>query len=321
MKKKIFSTMAIAAIVFTACKKEEPATVELEEAVITGNVWADLDQTNDIQNGVYIEGLNPEGVSGMQVSVEIDTRDLDHSPDNTYDYEVRTFTAVTNAAGDYTITLPAPDKAFNLSVNIKFQDIYTTKTILAEDGSTLSEAVEVTLGDKSALIYAGATVALKNEASVSTVNTNAENYGTATLRGNIYADWNQGVFADCNTPYPCQELCDVSSPFSGLTLMWAYYDGPHGEGENIWSPVTLASDGSYEIVVTTEGVGESAVGINFGFADFISTRNGTNVAQTADSTYNCIWKIGGFEGESYGPLESGDIKIYDVDYSIFYQDL
>ena len=39
MKKKIFSTMAIAAIVFTSCKKEEPATVELGEAVITGNVW------------------------------------------------------------------------------------------------------------------------------------------------------------------------------------------------------------------------------------------------------------------------------------------
>ena len=312
--------MAIAAVALTSCKKDEPATSELGEATISGNVWADLDQTNDTENGVYVQSLNPEGVVGMQVSVEINTQNLAQNPIGGYDYEIKTYTAMTDASGNYTLTLPATDDAF--TVTLMYQDIYTTRTVLAEDGMTgISENVEVSLGNRNVTIYSGATIAVQDEASVSTTNASAENYGTATVKGNIYADWNQGIAATCTSPYPCFELCDASSPFAGRSLWWAYYDGPYGEGEGIWNEIAIAADGSYEITVTTEGASGGTVGIDYGFADFEGTRTGQNNAGTADSTYNCIWKINGVDGVSQGGIESGEIILNDIGYDIYFNDL
>lgn len=306
--------MAIAAIALTSCKKDEPATSELGEATITGNVWADLDQTNDTQNGVYIQNLNPEGVVGMQVSVEINTQNLAQNPIGGYDYEVRTYTATTDAAGNYTLVLPATDDAF--SVTLQFQDIYTTRTVLGEDGVTgISENVKVTLGNQSATIYSGATIAKQNQASVTTTNTTAENYGTATLFGNVYANWHAGM----NPPNPMitNDLCDAASPFAGKSIMWAYYDGPHGEGEDIWYSSPIAADGSYSISLTTEGQGGSTVGIYYGIVDFIGDRVRLNAATTADSTCQAIYSSNGVDNYSTGGFYSGELRQMDIDGEIF----
>lgn len=302
--------MAIAAIALTSCKKDEPATSELGEATITGNVWADLDQTNDTQNGVYIQNLNPEGVVGMQVSVEINTQNLAQNPIGGYDYEVRTYTATTDAAGNYTLVLPATDDAF--SVTLQFQDIYTTRTVLGEDGVTgISENVKVTLGNQSATIYSGATIAKQNEASVSVTNVSAMEYGTATLFGNVYANWYAGMNPPANG---CggEDLCNAASPFAGKSIMWAYYDGPHGESEDIWYSTPIAADGSYSMTITTEEAGGSTVGIYWGISDFIGDRTRMNAAFTADSTCSAVYTTYGLDNYSTGGFYSGELRQFDI---------
>jgi hypothetical protein len=302
--------MAIAAIALTSCKKDEPATSELGSATITGNVWADLDQTDDMQNGIFVQSLNPEGVEGMQVSVELNTSNLVQNTVGGYDYEVRTYTATTAANGDYTLTLPATEDAF--SVTLQYQDIYTTRTILAEDGVTgITEDVEVTLGNRSATIFSGATIAMKDEASVSTVNTSAENYGTATMFGNVYANWHAGMTPPAGG-IGSEDLADASSPFSGKSITWAYYDGPHGDGEYIWYSSAIAADGSYSFDLTTEGQGGSTVGIYWGITDFIGDRTRMNSAFTADSTCQAVYSTGGVQNYSTCCFEAGELRQFDI---------
>ena len=318
MKRKMFSIMAIAAIAVASCKKEEPVTIELGEAVITGNVWADLDQTNDMQNGVYVQDLNPEGVQGMQVSVQIDSKDLDQTPDADYDYEVNTYTATTDAAGNYTLTLPAIDVAFG--IDISYQTIYTSRTILAEDGVTgVSEAVEVMLSDKSASIYAGATIAMKDEAVVAIINNSAtaENYGSATMFGNVYANWNVGP--DGNNQTGCwngvyEEIGDASSPLAGKSLYWAYQanSGPHNTGDGIWKAIPIAADGSYTFDIVTEGADGNSVDIMFGFDDFIGSYTRQSVVFAIDSVVTAIYSTDGKSGRTQNNFTAGELRNLDL---------
>jgi hypothetical protein len=180
--------------------------------------------------------------------------------------------------------------------------------ILAEDGVTgLSESVEVTLGNRSATIYSGATIAMQDEASVSTTNTSAENYGTAKVFGTVYANWNNGVNS---TGF--YEICDAASPMAGKSISWSFYDGPYGEGEGVWTNVAIAANGTYEITLATEGGGAGTVGIEFGFYDFIDNQIIPNNANTADSTASSIFTVYGVDGESQGGIEAGELNQYDI---------
>jgi hypothetical protein len=313
MKRKIFSIMAIAAIALTSCKKDEPATSELGEATINGNVWADLDQTDDFENGIYVSELNPEGVEGMQVYIEINTADYVQNPVGGYDYETRTYTTTTDANGDYTFTIPATEEGFD--VDIYFEDMYTTRTVLAEDGVTgLTENVEVTRGDISAYIYNGAMIMKKNEASVSLVNGGANEYGTATMFGNVYIDWNVGPNQNGSTGCGNDEIANAISPLTGMSFYWAYQDGdgPYGEGEGIWTEVPIATDGSYTFDITTEDANGNDVDIMFGFDDFIGSYTRGNIAFTADSVITAIYSIGGKTGESQFNFTAGELRNHDI---------
>lgn len=305
--------MAIAAIALTSCKKDEPATSELGEATINGNVWADLDQTDDFENGIYVSELNPEGVEGMQVYIEINTADYVQNPVGGYDYETRTYTTTTDANGDYTFTIPATEEGFD--VDIYFEDMYTTRTVLAEDGVTgLTENVEVTRGDISAYIYNGAMIMKKNQASVSLVNGGANEYGTATMFGNIYIDYNQGLNQPPNSGCGNSEIGDAVSPLTGMSLYWAYQtnDGPYNEGEGVWNAIPIAADGSYTVDITTEGANGNDVDIMFGFDDFIGSKTITNVGVTADSVITAIYTIGGKTGVNQNNFTAGELRNFDI---------
>lgn len=298
--------MAIAAIALTSCKKDEPATSELGEATINGNVWADLDQTDDFESGIYVQNLNPEGVEGMTVYIEVNTSSYVQNPVAGYDYEVRTYTATTDANGDYSFTLPATEDGFN--VTIRFEDLYTTRIALAEDGvSGLTENVEVTRGTVNAFIYSGAVISKKDQASVSLVNGNANEYATGKVFGTVYANWNDGLNS---TGF--WEICDAASPLAGKSISWAYYDGPYGEGEMVWTSVAIAADGTYEIELTTESAGMNTVGIEFGFYDFVDDQIIPNFDNTVDSTASSIFSVQGIDGESQGGIEAGELEQYDI---------
>lgn len=236
--------MAIGALALTACKKEEVTSTELGEATIKGNVYADLDYTNDMNSAGYYEaGLVNESVEGMVVSVEVNTYYWDQTPDDYYEYDVVTYTATTDANGDYTLTIPATLKPY--TVTLEFSDVYTTRTYYSVDGNAVTEDVEVSMSNKSVEIYKDASISYQDEANISaTTSGQGDDFGTATIRGTVYCDWDFD-----NAGYD-----GISgSPLDGKTLKFALTSGYtiNGVGaENVYT-ATIQSDGTYELTVPT----------------------------------------------------------------------
>ena len=183
MKKKLFSIMAIAAIAMTSCKKEEVLdSNQLGEATINGNIYADLDQTNDVNAaGLYVSKSNPENVEGITVTVTINTGDWDQSPDASYAYPEKTYTATTDVNGDYTLVIPCTDEVTYPTVS--FGTIYTTQSLYTTDGTELTDDIKVGGNSASLTIYSGANINVSHEASISAANGTATyEYGSAKVR-------------------------------------------------------------------------------------------------------------------------------------------
>jgi hypothetical protein len=284
MKRKMFSIMAIAALALVSCKKDDVNSTELGEATITGNLWADLNLTSP---GV-------EGVSGMQVKVEINTMDWDQQPVPGYNYDKKVYTTSTEASGDYTLTLPATDEGY--TVTIEFEDLYTDRT------TTLgTETVVVTRGDITKFIYSGASISTVDEATVSPWNTTS--YGSATVNGIVriqpdYAFWNG---QDNAIP-----LTTANASTYGITfpqIMWKYSSGdePYNITDEAVRYITFdGATGQYSFTVPTEGPDMNDIYIYWGINDLPGTGRISNNLGTADSSVfvpgyydnNQIWSNG-----------------------------
>jgi hypothetical protein len=305
MKRTIFSIMAIGAIAFTSCKKDDVDSTEVGSATINGNVWADLNQTDDTDgNGLYIQALNPEGVDGMQVSIELNTANLVQSPEPGYTYDKEVYTTTADANGDYTLTIPATEEGF--TVTLKFGDVHTTRTIFATDGvSTITEDVEVTLANQTQFVFAGGTHDVKDQATVSTTGADAYDYGSATIMGTVYGLYYWGInWTGSVYDYPL----NAASGITGKDILMTYDIAPYGNGgENVFN-IVIDSDGNYEMTVPTEASGDNGVEVSFGMMDFIAETTGPNMAGTADSTDQARYFMpGGIYNISNFPLQDGDI--------------
>jgi hypothetical protein len=277
MKRKMFSIMAIAAIALTSCKKEEPASNELGEATIEGTIMADLNLDNNV--------LEP--VVGMQVTVIVNTQNWDQTPVAGYDYEKRTYTATTDAAGKYTLTIPATAEAY--TVTVEYGDMYSTRT-----GGIIipSENVIVSLGDNTVSIYDGAAIIISEEADVDAVSTQGDQYGTATVYGYInvtydIANWNVA-------PAPNQRMTTASG--INEPVVWRFESAPYNANdEAVYEVAVDLTDGSYEITFPTEALTGNYSYYDWGILDFIGSRKQNNWNATADSTVAGVWSCGGIE--------------------------
>lgn len=121
MKKQFFkSAMALLALPvlfsLTSCEKDSdtqnttPVT-ELGKATIKGNIAADLDLTN---------GTATESLEGITVTVVINNQDLVNNYTTWYWGNIsngyRTYSATTDASGNYTVEVEAATKAVNATV-------------------------------------------------------------------------------------------------------------------------------------------------------------------------------------------------------------
>lgn len=156
MKRKIFAVLAIGTIALASCKKVEPTPAkDPGVATVEGTLWANLDTWNDTdQFGGY--ELHSEYVpAGTKVTVIVDSKDLDETPDLSYDYQDLKYTAVIGTAGDYTI---ANVPCFNtpITVDIYFNDFSYNKVWgpLAGDFTP----TVFTLGSATVTVYDGAVV-------------------------------------------------------------------------------------------------------------------------------------------------------------------
>lgn len=292
MKKKLFSIMAIGAIAITSCKKDEALdSNQLGEAVITGNIYANLDETNDVNAaGLFSLGSNPESVEGITVSVTVDTEDWDQSPDYNYDYPEKTYTAVTNADGDYTLTIPTTDKPS--TVYLSFGNLYTTQNKYTTDGTTLTEDVKVGGNYEGVQIYSGAIVNVAHEANMTTVYTAVNEYGSGKIRVKFRCDVNYG-------PNSTQTYDDLTgSSLIGQTVEFTYRNGyapDDNYNNNTVFTGTIALDpndntlGIVELDIPTRPTGQNPVYINGNFSDFQGTvkkNDGFGNEITQDAIYN-----------------------------------
>jgi hypothetical protein len=294
--------MAIAAIALTSCKKEEVESTQLGEATINGNIYADLDYTNDVDAaGLYDQGLVNENVEGLTVTVEVDTKNWDQTPDNSYTYAKKTYTATTDASGNYSLVIPATDKAFNVTVNLGY--IFTTRKDFAVDGVTvLEENVRVGGNSFNKSIYSGAVITASDAASVSYVDGGTEEYGSAIVRVRVNANWDQG-------PNSTDFYDDLTgSSVIGKTVELTYENAPYGNGTtNVWTGVVDAS-GIVEFTVPTYALGSaSGVRVKAKILDFTGTYlyddGGTEASQDA------IWETPyGYSGF----FSNGDITTMNI---------
>lgn len=135
MKRKIFAALAISAIAFVGCKKEEPvAPSEPGSATISGTLWADSNVDNDTdQVGWFL--FKPEtAISGATVTAIIDGYDLDPTPDGTYNYPEMKYTTTIGSGGAYSITVPCYNES--IQVELRFND-FTGNQLSGGQNSTV----------------------------------------------------------------------------------------------------------------------------------------------------------------------------------------
>lgn len=135
MKRKIFAALAISAIAFVSCKKEEPvAPAEPGSATIEGTLWANTDTNNDTD-----DFGNPvtmyEGASGVGITAIIDGMDLDQTPDPGFDYQNMSWSTTSAADGTFSFTgLPCYNEA--IDVELRFNDFTADQAQGTEDVET-----------------------------------------------------------------------------------------------------------------------------------------------------------------------------------------
>jgi hypothetical protein len=295
MKRKMFSILAIAAIAMTSCKKDEPVSSELRDATINGNVWADMDQTdNDV-----------EGVEGMTVKVEVNTMSWDQQPDPSYTYDKRVYTAVTDANGDYTLTIPATEDGYNIT--IQFEDLYTTRTTASG-----SQDVKVTRGNITKSIYAGAVISTKDEATVALATGAGSESGEAWITGKIYVQYDISNNAN---PLPGDQLLNTASALGQQPVNWKYNGGvgPWGITNEAVTSVNIdLSTGTYTLSIATEGLSGNNVCVDFGILDFAGSQSATSPFTNNDTTYVGHYTDGGGVNANFDCISAGEIINYDI---------
>jgi hypothetical protein len=109
MKRAMITMIAATCIAMISCKKtEDPATpAEPGTCKITGMVQAPLDLSNDTTAvGSYTYNLHPEDVTTGLITFIVNSKDLDHNPDESFDYQDLSFSA-SISAGAYSVDVPA----------------------------------------------------------------------------------------------------------------------------------------------------------------------------------------------------------------------
>lgn len=110
MKKVIYLAMsfAAAALIFNACSSDDEATPEsvTTTATISGIVTAPTDTATDPM----------EPIEGVQIHASINMGDVALNYDPAFDYENLTFTATTNADGEYSLEVTAGTRPVDVTV-------------------------------------------------------------------------------------------------------------------------------------------------------------------------------------------------------------
>jgi len=265
MKKKVV-IFSLGLMSLMACQKEsEIVPDELGTATISGKLTADLDLSNDVNaGGAFVRGLNPEAVEGITVSVTVDTRNWDQTPDLNYNYERRTYTATTDANGEYTLEIPAGERAFNASLS--FASFNFDQVQFAANGNGGTRNVQYSVGNRNVSIFAGASESITTKYNEGSVSPGETEVGSYTLNGQLRANNNETN--DTNSTGGFQTTYENDFP-AGVTLSVQINTNNIGGNGFIYREVTVASDGSFSIQIPTPVDQGSATSFVIQFPDLL----------------------------------------------------
>lgn len=313
MKKIILSTMAIAAIALTSCKKDPIDTTELGSATINGTIRADINQTDDVNGaGLYDPYLNPEGVEGMQVRIEVWTGNYEQNPDMSYDYNQEVYTATTDASGNFSFTIPATQQGFNVTMD--FKDKHgITRTLYSSTGSSLTEESYVTKANETVFIYDGASIDVVYDGNIVAENNSTNEHGMATIMGTITIEHDNGLTPQVDT------ISNTPITNAGpIVLTWDY--APYGANYGTTITATIDANGQYKIDLPTELAGGNNVLFWLGAENFQAEAIMSNFLGTADSTAQAIYELDAGSGDLftyYNSMGDGDlIPQYDLNFQV-----
>jgi hypothetical protein len=213
---------------------------------------------------------------------------------------------MTDASGNYTLTIPATEEGYNIT--LEFEDLYTTRTT-----ATGAQNVKVTRNNINKFIYAGAMISTQDEATVTEATGAVATGDVATITGKIYV-----VYDNTSWQAPAiaqgDQLLNTASGLGSKNIVWIYdgANGPFGNTDNTTYSVAIDySTGTYTITIPTEGLSGNDVCINYGILDFAGSQINDNMAGTADSNYVGHYTTGGVYSE-YDCLYGGDIINQDI---------
>ncbi len=301
--KKSLIILGIAFLGLSSCKKESEIVEDtLGTATISGKLTADLDLNNDRNAaGAYVKGLNPEAVEGITVSVTINTRNWDQTPDPSYTYEQRVYTATTDVNGDYSLSIPAGEKAFGVAVTYSSFTYHQVQYGSSGGGST--RAVPFSASNRSATLFAGSSSTLDVEYSEGTPSTPAHTEtGSYTLKGQLRI--NSNVLNDTNALGNPSTTYENNFP-NNLIVQVEIATGTIGGSLPIFNEVSVNSNGSFEVTVATPVDQDANTSFEIEFPDL--SIDYTRTAAGSDTTTTELWERAAYNGTARN-LQSDEIN-------------
>lgn len=97
------------ALIAVSCKEEEPENTPAVEGMATykGTMFVNSNLPNDTTSTGAPQTQWEKVPAGTKITLSINAIDLVSNPDFSYDYGTRTFSATTDANGNYSISVPA----------------------------------------------------------------------------------------------------------------------------------------------------------------------------------------------------------------------
>ena len=108
-KIKLGAMVLFSAFLVASCDKDEEKSSPAPEGMATykGKMFVNSNLPNDTTAFGAHQTQRETVPTGTKVTLSIDAIDLLDNPDFSYDYGIRTFSALTDANGDFTISVPA----------------------------------------------------------------------------------------------------------------------------------------------------------------------------------------------------------------------
>lgn len=320
MRKKILTALAFATLAFVGCKKNTPDAVELSDVQISGIILAHLDYTNDTNaNGTYVAGSVADPASGVRVYTSINYLNLDETPNGgTGDYKTVVISATTDANGAWTLTVPASNKPYTVTVKTEefFRDQIQADAFGNNTGTELRRFTnaDITVNDVAAGAGSVTTKSvIASDFAVNGTTNDPKETGVVKISGTIRINT---MDLPGDTAVNGADSTVYEFP-AGTVVTVRIGDNILGSNQYDYFTFTIGTDGTYSIdVPTSPGVTGSVLSVDFYFPEILTNFTNTRPSNPLVNEDKVFTIVGG-SPDNLGSFNNGQI-IINQDYEYRY---